>query len=203
MHRVIKSGNTAFSIIKTRVSVLADSSSSVRFHRRTTFQPVTILAFSRPRDLVHINNPNIRYKSAQRCAQQPHNKQCWKLPLYRFPYRRIPLGSKDFITFLCVISRLQLVDIIFSQLWQLSKPLFGWKARVQSDGWAATWKMASLCSIIITRRSVRSSNRNLWRASNALIGQLLPVASNQRFELLQLAGWPTNFSRYLEPPRRG
>lgn len=97
----------------------------------------------------------------------------------------------------------QLVDIIFSQLWQLSKPLFGWKARVQSDGWAATWKMASLCSIIITRRSVRSSNRNLWRASNALIGQLLPVASNQRFELLQLAGWPTNFSRYLEPPRRG
>lgn len=72
----IKSGNTAFSIIKTRVSVLADSSSSVRFHRRTTFQPVTILAFSRPRDLVHINNPNIRYKSAQRCAQQPHNKQC-------------------------------------------------------------------------------------------------------------------------------
>ena len=28
----------------------------------------------------------------------------------------------------------QLVDIIFSQLWQLSKPLFGWKARVQRLG---------------------------------------------------------------------
>lgn len=72
--------------------------------------------------LVHINSPNIRYKSAQN-----NHSQSVKLPLYCFTptVSRIEGGSIDFITFRfsrrCVTPRYY---FFLSQLSQLSKPFY-------------------------------------------------------------------------------
>lgn len=178
-------------IIKTRVSVPADSSSSVRFHLDEFSTGHDPRIFTR--DLVHINNPNIRYKSA-RCTEQPQ-------PEENFPFIALlrslllPLSIREPKEDPLILSWSQFsIFSIFSQLSQLSKRFYSSKKCVQS-GWclAATWKIAPLCSTdYYTRRRHRTGiydglERANWTA--------VTVVGNQRFELLQLAGWPTNFSR--------